>query len=89
MRINCESYVSRLAIVYLNGKKVEDAIEASEEDGYVWAGYRNAKGLVVSEIDAEHGAFVYQGMQVIKLTGQVRVELDVGPFVPIQPQTKE
>lgn len=89
MKVNCESHVRHLATVFLNGKKVEDAIEASEEDGYVWTAYRNANGLVVPEIVAEKGALIYEGMQVIKLTGQVRAEIDAGPFVPIQPQTKE
>lgn len=89
MKVNCESYARHLVTVYLDGKKVEDAIEANEEDGYVWASYRNAKGHVVSEIEAEKGAMVYQGLQVIKLTGQVRVEIDVGPFLPIQPQIVE
>ena len=88
MKVNCESTIRHLVTVYLNGKKVEDAIEASEEDGYVWAAYRNAKGLVVPEIEAEQGAFIHEGMQVIKLTGQVRVELDTGPFIPIQPTVK-
>lgn len=88
MRVNCESHVSHLVTVYLNGKKVEDAIEASEEDGYVWTSYRNVKGLVVPEIDAERGALIYEGMQVVKLTGQVHIEIDVGPFTPIQPTTK-
>ena len=88
MKVNCDSPVCHLVTIYLNGKKVEDAIEASEEDSYVWAAYRNAKGLVVPEIEAEQGAFIYEGMQVIKLTGQVRVELDTGPFTPIQPTVK-
>lgn len=88
MKVNCESYIRHLVTVYLNGKKVEDAIEASEEDGYVWTTYRDVNNCIVSEIDAEKGALVYQGAQVIKLTGQVRVEIDTGPFIPIEPQVK-
>lgn len=89
MRVNCESNVRHLVTVFLNGQKVEDAIEASEEDGYVWTAYRNVNGLVVPEVEAEKGALIYEGMQVVKLTGQVRVEIDAGPFLPIQPQVKE
>lgn len=88
MKVNCESIIGRLVTVYLNGKKVDDAIEASEEDGYVWVSYRNATGRIVSEVEAEKGAMIYQGMQVIKLTGQVRVEVDPGPFIPVQPTIK-
>lgn len=85
MRINRESYVGQFVTVYLDGKKVDDAVEASEEDGYIWAMYRNANGHLVPEIDAEKGALVYEGAQVIKLTGNVRVEIDVCSFTPITP----
>lgn len=88
MKVNCESYIRHFVIIYLNGRKIEDAIEASEEDGYVWATYRNSEGKMVVEEDAEKGASIYEGVQVIKLTGQVRVEIDAGPFIPIVPSVK-
>lgn len=88
MKVNSGSHLRAFVTVYLNDVRVEDAIEASEEDGYVWVTYRDARGQCVREINAEKGASVYEGLQVIKLHGQVRVEIDAGPFNPIQPTVK-
>lgn len=94
MKINTHSHLSHYVTAYLNGRKVEDAIEASEEDGYVWVAYRNAKGHMVSEVEAEPGAFIYEGVQVVKLTGQVQVKIDdyapvdTVPFEAIVPTVK-
>ena len=88
MRINQESHLRAFVTVYLNNVKVEDCVEASEEDSYVWVGYRNAEGFIVHEWEAEKGALIYECAQVIKLTGKVRIEIDAGPFAPIQPIIK-
>lgn len=61
--------------VYLNGKHVKDVFYADEEAGEVWASYRGADGRLVPEIVAEPGAFIHEGLQVIRLRGRVEIRI--------------
>lgn len=63
--------------VYLNGKKVEDAIQANEERGVVLAVYRNAAGKVVAAWNAEPGAMIDSAglTQVVELRGKVEIKV--------------
>lgn len=90
MRLNKDHVIGRYVEVYLDDKKMTDAcLEASEDDGYVIVIYRDVSGQRVLEPDIEKGALMYDGMQVLKLTGNVRIEFDLGEFKPLKIETKE
>jgi hypothetical protein len=76
MKANNKCSYSYLVTVYLNGKKLNDCVEADEEAGEVLVIYRDTKGKIVPAIEAENGALTYEGAQVIKLRGDVRIEID-------------
>lgn len=78
MRANSGSAEPGRVRVFLNGKQVKDAFYADEEAGVVWAAYRDVHGKLVAECDAEDGARFWQGCQVIRLTGAVRIDVEVG-----------
>jgi len=63
--------------VYLNGKKLNDCIQADDIKGVAWVMYRDSKGKLVSEIDAEPGALFYEGAQVIKLNGKIEIKVRI------------
>lgn len=61
--------------VFLNGEQVKRAFYADDVKGEVWAAYCDARGRVVSEIDAEPGALFFQGVQAVRLTGKVEIRV--------------
>ena len=100
--VNCRAVACRSLTVYLNGKRLSDCFEGDEEQGYVWVAYRDVAGKKKRIEQAENGALIWSDLQVIRLTGQVRFEIDPPEgmsvedvrrkceerFVPITPATK-
>jgi hypothetical protein len=70
---NCEG---RYAIdVYLDGKQLDDCIQADEEAAEVIVCYRDVKGKLVPENFAERGSLICDGVQVLRLLGKVEIKV--------------
>ncbi len=89
MRLNRDQFVGRFADVFLNGEQVDAAFEASEDDGYVIVEYRDVNNNAVVEADAEKGALLLDGLQVLKLCGDVRIVINLGDFKPLPLTVKQ
>lgn len=79
MRINKNSILGGIANVYLDGKKLDNCLEADDEKGIALVGYKDVNGEYVSEGEAEKGAMILGGIQVIEVRGKVTFEFDAAP----------
>jgi hypothetical protein len=67
--------------VYLDGEKLLDVFEVDEGAGTAWVEYKDVAGGRVMEEDAEPGAHLHAGLQVIKIRGPFEVRLTPGDDV--------
>lgn len=76
MRANADCGTSRCLTVYLNGEKLEDCFEADEEAGYAWVEKKGSNGERLLEINALPPALVYEGLEVKKVRGDIKIKID-------------
>lgn len=68
--------------VFLDGKKLDDCIEADDGEGVAWVAARGRDGRHVRPWDAKPGDFLADGLLLKRLTGKVEFKIDhFGPEI--------